>query len=235
MVVVGICEDNAVQLKQRKMQVNKILEKNNFISEILTFKSGEEILENYPEGIDILLLDIKMDKLSGMETAYKIRNFDNNVKILFTTSFEDYALEGYKVNAYGYLIKPIDMDDLEKNIMYCIDKIKEQKKSIVIKCNSGIEHIYIYDIIYVEVIRKEIIIHTESSDYTAKISMNAIEKEISYNIFFRCHKSYLINIKKVSSLNKDSIRLTNKDIPVSKYRYKNLKIALINVLGEHLC
>lgn len=235
MITIGICEDELVQLDSMKSHLENIFEKNRICYELLIFRSGEELLKNYPENMDILLLDIKMDKLTGMEVAYKIREFDNDLEIIFTTSFKDYAEEGYVVRAYRYLRKPIDSEKLEEGIMKCIQYVKEKNSVIAIKCTEGLKKIHIEKILYIESIKNYVCIHMEYGSYHAKLSMKEIEKNLlSYN-FFRCHKSYLVNLKSITSLNRDNVGLGEKIIPVSKHRYKELKIELTNLLGDMLC
>ena len=100
MLKVAICEDDDFFRDKLKQYLEKILEDitNNF--EIITFNSGEDLVENYPEDIDIYFLDIEMNKLTGMDVARKIREVDDNVEIIFTTALVDYVHEGYEVRAY---------------------------------------------------------------------------------------------------------------------------------------
>ena len=98
--------------------------------EVLEFVSGEDLLSNYPNNIDLLFLDIQMNGLNGMDVARRIREFDNNVEIIFTTSVLDYVCEGYEVNAYRYMLKPIEYNIFKNNMGKCIENIIKKKTKI---------------------------------------------------------------------------------------------------------
>lgn len=236
MLRVVICEDEAVQRDILKEKFQRVLEDITNQYEILVFGSGEELLDNYEEGIDIILLDIQMDKLNGMDVARKIREFDNNVEIIFTTSLVDYVQEGYEVRAYRYLLKPIKYDDLKKHAVSCIDDIiKKRENYIIIECKGIINKIPINKITCIEVRKKDMTIYTIDGVYFTRMSINKIEKEVIKYKFFRCHKSYIINMTYIESINKNIVVVNGEDVPVSKYRINNLKTKLAYVLGDVLC
>ena len=105
-----ICEDDLSQRELLKGFLYKVFEEIQEDLDLIEFESGEEALleEVILKGIDIFFLDIQMNGLNGMDVARRIREFDNNVEIIFTTSVLDYVCEGYEVNAYRYMLKPIE-------------------------------------------------------------------------------------------------------------------------------
>ena len=118
-IFIGVCEDNSLHLNLVKGYIDDFFnEFNNY--EVLEFVSGEDLLSNYPNNIDLLFLDIQMNGLNGMDVARRIREFDNNVEIIFTTSVLDYVCEGYEVNAYRYMLKPIEYNIFKNNMGKCI-------------------------------------------------------------------------------------------------------------------
>lgn len=119
MLKIALCEDEQLQRESIKNYIDMSLLNRNY--EIFEFKSGEELIANYPQKLDILFLDIQMDKINGMDTARKIRTFDNNVEIIFITGIWD-----YEVRAYRYIIKPIDFNSFETQINLCIKEIENQ-------------------------------------------------------------------------------------------------------------
>lgn len=231
-----ICEDDFTQRCNLKALISKAFEKISTKIDFLEFSSGEELISANLDGIDIFFLDIKMDKLTGIDVAKIIREKNNDNQIIFTTSLIDYIQEGYKVRAYRYLLKPIKYEDLEESILSCISDIIKSKNNFMLIENKGIiNKILISSIIYIEVRKKELTIHTINGKIYTKSCMNRIEKELEKYNFFRCHKSYLINIKYIDCIYKNTVVLNNEEIPVSKYRISNLKTKLTHVLGEVLC
>ncbi|HBG2554800.1 LytR/AlgR family response regulator transcription factor, partial [Clostridioides difficile] len=189
-----ICEDDITQIAFLRECILKSLEGISSQIELFEFNSGEELLETNLEGIDIFFLDIKMLQLTGMDVAKIIRETNNTSEIIFITSIVDYIQEGYKVRAYRYLLKPIDFGDLNESILSCISDIIKKRENFMLIENKGIiNKILINSIMYIEVRKKVLTIHTKNDTYYTKNSMDKIELELEKYNFFRCHKSYLIN------------------------------------------
>lgn len=237
MIKVVICEDQLNQQKLLEEYLNDILKNCTEVYEILTYKSGEDLLNNYPKDVDIFLLDIQMGSITGMDVARKIREIDKkSVEIIFTTSLIEYIQEGYEVRAYRYLLKPIKYEDLKTHIVSCIREIEEMDKYLVINNKSDIKRIKHSQIIYIEIQKKDMTIHTISGDYLIKASMDKIEKEIDNVKFYRCHKSFLINLEYVDSLKQYSAILENgEEVPISRHRFKDTKNRFFNLIGDKLC
>ncbi|HDN2346046.1 TPA: response regulator transcription factor, partial [Clostridioides difficile] len=188
-----ICEDDITQIAFLRECILKSLEGISSQIELFEFNSGEELLETNLEGIDIFFLDIKMLQLTGMDVAKIIRETNDTSEIIFITSIVDYIQEGYKVRAYRYLLKPIDFGDLNESILSCISDIIKKRENFMLIENKGIiNKILINSIMYIEVRKKVLTIHTKNDTYYTKNSMDKIELELEKYNFFRCHKSYLI-------------------------------------------
>lgn len=236
MLKIAICEDEKKERELIKDYLINILNEINISYEILIFNSGEELFNNYPKDIDIFLLDILMDKLNGMDTARKIRETDNKAEIIFITSLIEYALEGYEVRAYRYLIKPVKYDDLKTHILNCIKEIDIKNKHIIIKEQGNRIKLDISEITYIEVQKENITIHTLNQTYETKGTMNNIEKEINCSRFYRCHKSFLINLEHIKSIKQYIAILENSDeVPISRYRFKDTKDRFFDLIEDKLC
>ncbi|HDN2509804.1 TPA: response regulator transcription factor, partial [Clostridioides difficile] len=214
-----ICEDDITQIAFLRECILKSLEGISSQIELFEFNSGEELLETNLEGIDIFFLDIKMLQLTGMDVAKIIRETNDTSEIIFITSIVDYIQEGYKVRAYRYLLKPIDFGDLNESILSCISDIIKKRENFMLIENKGIiNKILINSIMYIEVRKKVLTIHTKNDTYYTKNSMDKIELELEKYNFFRCHKSYLINLEYIQFICKNTVVINDEDVPVSKYR-----------------
>ena len=160
MIKIAICEDEKEQQDLLKTHINQIFKDLPIKYSLYTFNSGEELLKNYPKNIDVFLIDIQLNEINGMDTARKIRETDNKAEIIFITSLIEYALEGYEVRAYRYLIKPVKYDDLKMHILNCIKEIDIKNKHIIIKEQGNRIKLDISEIIYIEVQKENIAIHT---------------------------------------------------------------------------
>lgn len=233
---IGICDDEKIHRDILREYLIQTLNKDSYT--LMEFDSGENLLNNYPKNVDLLLLDIQMKSIDGFDLAKKIRKFDTDVHIIFTTAFADFMQKGYEVRAFRYLLKPIQYDDFSKHILECINCINEEYKNFITikESESGqIIKIPISSILFVETVSRSVLIHTDSKVYKSRINLNKIEDSLKGNNFFRCHRSYLINLNKVNCITKNSALIKNHEIFVSKYKVKDLKTALTNVLGDLLC
>lgn len=233
MLKIALCEDEQLQRESIKNYIDMSLLNKNY--EIFEFKSGEELIANYPQNLDILFLDIQMEKINGMDTARKIRTFDNNVEIIFITGIWDYVQEGYEVRAYRYIIKPIDFNSFKTQLNLCIKEIENQKRpSIVVTYKGEVNKIDIGSIVYIETDNRNTLIHTKEKSYRANMGISKLEKYLEGSTFFRCHNSFLINLEYINKIGQDSVFLEEYEIQVSRHKMKELKIQFTSFLGDKL-
>ena len=185
--------------------------------------------ESYP--YDLIFLDIEMnDEINGIDLAKRIREKDKDVPIVFITGISDYVFEGYEVNAYRYLMKPINKDKLFEIIDYfyvspIINKyfFFEYDKD-TIKCEYN-------DIIYIEAMGHYINIKTINKEYQIKSPFNEICKELNDKRFIKCHRSYLVNLVYVQKISKEFLFLTNKEaIPIARNSYDDVNKHSLNFI-----
>ena len=234
---IAICEDQAVQVNLLNNKIKKWANDYDIEVTINNFTTAESFLfewEDYDK-YDIIFLDIKLGKISGVELSNIIREKNKNVDIVFVTGFFKYALHGYKVGALQYLTKPIKISDL----YFCLNKTQERisnkndkymmiletpKKYIKLNCN---------EIHYCIMFSPYIDIHTSSEKITVRKKISELEREIPSKYFIRCHRSYIVNLKYVKSITKDSVVLESGiRIPISRGRYKDINDTFINYICE---
>lgn len=233
MLKIALCEDDQLQRELVKNYIDRSLLNRNY--EIFEFKSGEELIANYPQKLDILFLDIQMEEINGMDAAKKIRTFDNNVEIIFITGIWDYVQEGYEVRAYRYIIKPIDFNSFKTQLNICIKEIENQKRpSIVVTYKGEVNKIDIGSIVYIETDNRNTLIHTKEKSYRSNMGISKLEKYLEGSTFFRCHNSFLINLEYINKIGQDSVFLEEYEIQVSRHKMKKLKIQFTSFLGDKL-
>lgn len=237
MIRIAICEDEKETQCLIEEYLDNILKTIDIEYEIQKYSSGEDLLEGSLKDIDILLLDILMEQMNGMDTARKIREVDNKMEIIFITSLIDYVQEGYEVRAYRYLLKPIELEELKKHILTCIKDIETNKNNyIVIKNKSNTYKIYLNEIKYVEVQKKDMLIHTVNKPFGVKYSLGKIEKDLKLDKFVRCHKSFIVNLSYVENIKPNiAVLESGEEVPISRYRYKEVKEKFLKFLGDIIC
>ena len=179
------------------------------------------VLRNNP--VDLLFLDIQMPELSGLEFAGLL---PPETKIVFTTAFNQYAIDGYKVNAVDYLLKPISFETFVKSVNKVVKLCKEQKrqksllndKFVYIKSEYKLVKIAFEDILYVEGLKDYIKIYLSDGrkPVMSLMNMKTLEDNLPSNVFMRVHRSFIVNIAKVDMIDRGRIVVGDMFIPVSE-------------------
>lgn len=230
---IAICEDEIIQANQLEKLFRKYEENENIKFNIDKFSSGEELINNGYDKYDIIVLDIKMKEMSGIEVAKIIRRTEEKIKIIFVTAMEKYWPEGYNVNAFRYIVKPIDEEKFYEEIHNTINAVKKNKSFIIINNDGDLQTISIQNIKYLEILDRKVHIYTISEKYTSNKSLRYWNKNLYSYGFANPHSSYLVNMKYVTSISKEKVTLTDGEIIyVSQRKYKDFKSKFIKYIGQ---
>lgn len=231
---IAICDDEQAQ----QLFVEKYLlewgEEHQISITTSLFPNGESFLFSWEEDkeYDLLIFDIEMGKMNGMELAGEIRKQDEEIPILFITGYDSYMAQGYEVSALHYLLKPVNkeklfavLDKLQKNR----EKTDSEEK-LLFQTEEGNLSIPISKIWYVEAYSHQSILYTQDEEYVLKHSISAVEKLLEgRKEFIRCHRSYLVSLQHISAIVKNEIILDNKKrLPVSRNLSKEVNAAFIH-------
>lgn len=230
MIKVVICEDNISQLSSLYNLTKTILDNLNMQYTITKFYDGNHLLK-YIDNFHIYLLDIQLNNLSGIDIAKKIQSYNKNAIIIFITALKDYIFDAFDLRAFNYILKPINKNRYKHILYSAIKSLQKDDKFILAKYNGYSSKILLNDIIYIESLKRKIKVHTLSNIFEYYYKLSDIEKELSNDNFFRCHKSYIVNLKFVQSYNNTSIILENgEEIFLSKYKYLDFSKAFMYYL-----
>ena len=219
---VAIIEDNQEALDYYLKYINRYQKEEKVKIELFTYENGADLLKNYNKDFHVIFLDIGLPIMNGLEVANKIREVDESVLIVFVTNLPQYAIEGYKVNALDFLLKPVTYSDFQIEMKKIERNLKLKKKNYLVLNLKGIVHkIPFSSIIYVEIIHHDIVVHTDSNDYKFRGSLKSIEENLDMQLFSRCNNCYLVNLNYVESIDKNIVILTNnKELLISRNRRK---------------
>lgn len=226
---IAICESESQQLEIYESYLHEWANLNQETIKIKTFLTAESFLFNvdYSGQYDLIFLDTKLRKMSGMELAKKIRETDLEIEIVFITREMSYVFEGYNVNALNYLLEPIKKEE----IFHCLNQYREKhptKKAnfILVQHGTSLLKLNLHQIIYIRASDHYIDIKTEEKTFTIREKIVNIEQKLPKNQFFRCHRSYIVNLSKIEQISKGKIQLKDKTfIPITKTREKELSDA----------
>ena len=231
---IAVCDDETAELSNLTTLLNEYKLARNIDFLFFAFQSPIELISQIQNRIhyDILILDIVMPAISGIDAAKEIREYDKNVKIIFLTSSPEFAVASYSVNAYYYALKPIWRDkffSLFDGVLLEIDK--QDKECLIVKSKNGITRIPFNSFEYCEIINKTIR-YFLSNGTTLESSGSMTELEtvlLKYPRFLKPHRSFVVNMDFVKSLNKTEILLENDaKIPIPRGKYNEIKLAFLN-------
>lgn len=230
---VVICDDDPLLRRQLCTYLEKFQKEWNESFSILQFSSGEALLENMPEEMQILFLDIKMGETSGMEVARRLRAKSNQVLVYFITSMPEYAIEGYDVHAFAFLTKPVQYEVIRSKLREGLQRIdKDTGYFITIHHESKIDVINVSEILYIEVYGHNVYVQMKGGVKRCTASLKELEATLLQRGFFRCHKSYLVNLRAITQVEMTNLLLFNgRKVPLSKHRRKSFLNALSEFSG----
>ncbi len=221
-----IIEDEPLALEKTKDFVDKV----PFLHLSATFDNaltGLNYLNN--NKVDLLFLDINMDELTGIEL---LQSSKINSQVIITTAYQEYALKGYELQITDYLLKPFEFG----RFLQAVNKAQEnlmQKKSdnpadfIFVKTENRLEKVMISEIIYIEGMRDYRRIHTTTKKVMTLQNFSEFERLIPANLVCRVHKSFMVAVSKIESIERSRIKIADQLIPVSD-TYKDTFFQLIN-------
>jgi len=217
MLKIAIVDDEEECLDSLKKNLVDIFDEINVPNQISTFKNGLNFIQSLKNSYDIIFLDIEMDHVNGIELAKKIREVDENVMIIFQTKMGKYAVQGYSVNAFDYILKPIDFNNLKLKMHRALLKLrKKEGNTITINTNNGTVFLNIDSIHYIEVMSHLLVFHTEKGDFSCYGKMNDIEEKIKAKNFVRISRSFIINSDYVTSTKGNSVFVLDKELTIGR-------------------
>lgn len=230
---IAVCEDNELHQDMFSCLLNYYATEKSIKFELESYKKGMNFLYDIEEGayFDIVILDIYMEDILGIDIARKLRASEYKGSIIFLTASPDFALESYDVDADGYMLKPISYSKLKT----VLDSVMQQKAPCTYQIcqRSSVISLFLHEIMYIESQNSKCIIHTVSGEkYTAYKTLNTIESELDNQRFFRCHQSFLVNMDHVRQIDKQFLLRNGETIPVRQRGIKPARDAFVKYTAQ---
>ena len=230
---VAICDDEEIIRKDIQSRILQIIPD----AEIKLYTSGEELLADNPA--DIILLDIQMKGISGMDTARRLRADSVESVIIFITAVEEYVFEAFDVGAFHYLVKPFSDEKFRIVFLKALDEIKSRKEKthnerfIIVREGGLRRRIQISDIVFAEVMNRTITIHLVDDDISYRGSIGDLAKQLGSG-FYQTHRSFLVNMKYVKSYSIHGIETTRGTADVARSNVKDFAKAFMKYMRSNL-
>ena len=215
---VAIVDDEAEVRKELSDYLHRFQEESGVELEAVPFASADAFLAGYTMGWNIIIFDIDMPGINGMDAARRIRETDRAVTIMFMTNLAQYAIAGYEVDASDYILKPIDYYDFSMKFHRTVEKAAHKIEHVIqIKTAEGIRRVHVTKILYVEVLSNYLHIHTEDGrTYVTRGNMQTAAGILSKYAFVRCHRSYMVNLRHVERVLNSEITVAGQTLPVGR-------------------
>lgn len=234
MIRVAIVEDDPIYQKQLRSYLGRYEAEYGEGFEITVFDSGHEIAYHYSADYDVILMDIELGAVSGMEAAEIIRTMDRDVVIIFITNSPHYAIEGYKVEALDYVLKPIAYFAFAERLSRALERMNRRKRQYLrIHISRGrAKKMDLSAIYYIEVREHTLIYHTAEGDITVSGNLREVEEQLRDKGFFRCSKGYLVNLEHVDGIRGENAVVHGDEVQISRAKKKPFLDAVNRYLGE---
>jgi len=194
-----------------------------------------EILQK--ESVDLIFLDIQMPKLTGIDF---IKSLKKPPKVILTTAYRDYALEGYELDVVDYLLKPISFERFLKAISKVYDvspkesgngsSLSEDEEYIYLKADKKMVKVRLHEILYIESLKDYVRVKTTNKDVITHQKISYLEEKLPEECFMRIHRSFIVATKKIETYSATMIEVPGKELPIGRL-YKNQVLERLN--SEH--
>lgn len=229
---IAVCDDEPIDREELMRLTGQVLKGESIDFCMESFDCADSLLTAIADGrqFQLLLLDVVMNEMNGIELAAALRRLDNHTFIVFVSSCREMALYGYEVDAVRYLAKPVEFSRLREALLYCYRFITE-KKEILLPTEHGEYRISLDNIISIEAFGKTVQLTSTGGTVTIAMRISEIQKLLPSRTFFLVHRSYLVNLEKVKSISQNLLLTSDgHSVPISKYRYAKTREAFAKFL-----
>lgn len=222
MVNIAIVEDDKDQAQLLESALARYSDEFRVPLRTTVFYNAMAFLSKYSGDYDIVFMDILMPMMNGMDASRILREKDDKVMVIFVTNMQQYAIQGYEVGAFDFILKPIRYPEFKLKFTRAVSKLMPQKKvaNILIKSDSGMVRLTPEQIMYVEVQQHHCVYHTRHGAFRQYQTMKSVETQLSEYGFARCNNYLLVNLAYVSKIEGMSVYVGDVPLPISYPRKK---------------
>lgn len=236
MVNIAIVEDDKLHASQLEDALKRYSEEFRTPLKTAVYYNAMSFLGKYTAEYDIIFMDILMPMMNGMDAARVLREKDEKVMVIFVTNMQQYAIQGYEVGAFDFILKPICYPEFKLKFTRALGKLMPQKKaaSVLIKSESGVVRLTPEQIIYVEVQQHHCIYHTTQGDYKQYQTMKSVETQLADYGFARCNNYLLVNLAYIRKIEGMNVYVKDEVLQISYPRKKQFSEKFSEFMGARV-
>ena len=228
---IAVVDDDREFSAKLREYLEQYAKENDETFEIEVFYGGAEILKDYTPRYELILLDIEMPAVNGMEAAQKIREMDESVVLMFITNMAQYAIHGYSVGALDFVMKPISYYPFSMKIKRALKRVqKKEIPTILLTTSDGVKRLKVSQIYYVEIQGHMLHYYTEEGEFVMRGTLSSVEKTLPSSLFVKCNHWYLVNLMHVTEVRKNTTVVGNFELEVSRRN----RAGFLKALAEHM-
>jgi len=224
---IALCDDNDMERRIIRFMINQYIKEHEYAIQLEEFSSGDVLLKSDVTTYDLVILDIYMGGLNGIDTAKELLHIHPKGKIIFCSSSNEFAEESYDVEAFRYLVKPLSTEKLHQ----CLDRffrLCKDKKVLEYKYQRTVRSMLLKDVIWIEAAGRHSIIHTEKEQIETNTSLAEFAEKLMSADFVKPIRYALVSLKEVTEVTADTLVLTDgTKIPVSREKRKEIQEAFM--------
>lgn len=227
MLRIAIVEDEIQESDLLIDFLHRYEEENGEKFEIRVFDSAAKFHFHFHSNFDLIFMDIELPDGNGMDIVKKIRETNQDVTVVFVTNMVQYAVKGYEVKAFDFIVKPVTYYNFSIKLKNVIASLNQRKdREIWISNKDGKMKIQVSTILYIEIIKHMAYFYTTKGEFNATISLSALEKELKDDHFELCNRCYLVNLRHVHAVKKGFVYVGDKELSISRSKQGDFLRAL---------
>ena len=227
-------EDEPAEIERLKNYLTRFqAEQPGFQYVLETYDRAFKLLDTYRSDVDLIFLDIQVPDMMGIDAARRIRDVDQEVMIIFVTNLTQYAIDGYSVRAFDYILKPLNYFSFSKKLRRALRMLsyRSNELHLDIKTKEGGRRLAVDAITYIEVSSHDLYIHTSTECIKQWGTLSGYEEQLKGAHFVRCSASYLVNLKYVQEIRRDQVLVGGDSLTISRSRRREFLGALAQYKG----
>ena len=238
MIKIAICDDEKQMVEDVAGRVSQYLNNDKDLFEIQKFYTGLDLLSfcNEEYKVNIIFMDIEIGDVNGIDIVTKVRSIDSSVIVIFITSYTGYESKAFRLDALQYLKKPINDEEFNEDFTRAIKKVRSTNRNVGVRVDGNLVSVTLDKILYIEIYSKKITVHTIDNDYILdkRFTLAEMETELNSDQFYRCHKSYIVNLTKIKAVTNVSVVLDNNEPIYLSSKQKQMTIDKLNQFSRRV-